>query len=286
MNLFSSTSGIHLFRAMVWLALTSTPGFAASFTNFTDWTSFDDPPNANFSSSSTSTSATFNAANGPIPTGTDIGFASIDENTAATSTQGFVFSTTSSFTLAVSYNLILNAAVGNIGLGFGIGEDVTGMNSAGVAFQSADTGFGRFNGVAGAARVNDVGIGGTPALASFVDANGTMFLTYDGTNGNITLGWADAVDSLSASVPDITFTGSTVSDNWNNEPLLVSIFMRSDATGGSAWTSGTAEGVFSNLRVISGSPIVVPEPSSALLASLGLGFLALRRQRRFGNRPV
>jgi hypothetical protein len=282
MKSFPSISAPSLLFLGLWSVLGCFPGLARpSLIDFTEWTAFEDPAHPNFSSGATSTTATFSAANGPIPSGTDIGYASVNGNTAATSSQGYVFAPSASFSLAVDYSLSLTSASGNIGLGFGIGEDVTGLNSAGVAFQSVDLGFSRVNGVGGAARVNDVGTGGNPPLGFGVDTDGTMFLTYDGTTGNITLGWADAVGALSADVTDSTYTGSVISDNWADTPLLVSVFMRSDATGGSAWTSGTAEGVFSDLRVISGSPIAIPEPGMVGFVLAGFGLLIwLRRQRR------
>ena len=80
-----------------------------------------------------------------------------------------------------------------------------------------------------------------------------------------------------ASAPAGIATYAGIQNQCGNDDLLVSLFLRSDATLGTPWQSGTADAVFSNLRVLSGAPLSVPAPPPLALLGLGLAALAVRR---------
>ncbi|MEM6690750.1 MAG: hypothetical protein AAF664_15045, partial [Planctomycetota bacterium] len=97
-------------------------------------------------------------------------------------------------------------------------------------------------------------------------------VAYDAVTGNITAG----IGAVGADAPILigTFTGGTVYDLWNTDAdddlLLVSLFIRSQDLGiaGAPLSSGSSNAVFSDLRVISGNAIAVPEPSSLACLSV------------------
>ena len=160
----------------------------AAIVDFTTWTPVADPADPNFTSSATVSSASIQVANGSIPVGTDIGFQSVDGVTLGSSTSGSYFDPSNNFTIAIDYNLDFGAgAQGFLGLGFGIGEDGDGMNSAGV-------GMATFNGApflsfGGAARINDQDQ--SPLLLSLSSTlTGSLFVQYDASSGDVTVGAA------------------------------------------------------------------------------------------------
>lgn len=249
----------------------------AAITDFSTWTLIQDPADPNFVGASTATDANLSAIGGPISRGTDIGFASIDAATVAGSTSGYFFRPESDFQIAVDYSLAFsNSPVGSLGLGFGIGEDASGANSAGVSFLTQDGApiltFG------GAARVGDVNQ--TPKLLALApELSGSLFIGYEAATGDITVG---AASSAGASSPTVTGTFEGLQNQWNDADLLASFFIRSDGlVPGSQWNGGNADAVFSNFRVIQGTATAIPEPAAVcfLTATLSL-LIAWRRRKR------
>jgi hypothetical protein len=222
---------------------------------------------------------TISAANHAISTGTDLAYQSVNGNTAASSTSGYAFSPAASFQIAIDFNVSFTSAVGGLALGFGIGEDIDGTNSAGAVLftQNGSPGAPPFIppfGVAG--RVNDVNQ--TPvAIVAAGQLNGSFFVTYDATTGNVTGGVGNAGDSS----PFATATLNGIQNGWTDAMLFPAFFLRSDGTAGQAWTSGTASAVLSNFRVLSGTPIAVPEPGTiGLLTWFALAVPCARRGMR------
>ena len=245
----------------------------AAITDLSTWTLVEDPPNANFSAIQTSTNVTLGAG-GPVPAGVDIGFQSVDGSTVSNSTVGHFFDPNSDFSIAIDYAWNFNSAAGFLGLGFGIGEDSAGENSAGVAMLTSNG--SPFLTFGGAARVNDadqtpITLGITPSTLS-----GSMFVSYEASSGDIILG---ASTTPGAAGPTVTGTYSGIQNQWNDEDLLASFFIRSDGPPGSQWLGGDANAVFSNFRVLSGSPVAIPEPSTFGILSVVCIFATTRRRR-------
>ena len=254
--------------SVVLLLLSSLP-VSGDILDFNDWTTVQDPPHAGLSASADSaTQVTLSAASQPIPHATDIGFQSISGVSPATSGAGFAFDSANSFSVGVDFALTLNSAVGGLGLGFGIGEDSNGSNSAGVVLLTS-------SGVAlpfgAAARINDTNQPpqAIPILSSLT---GRFIAAYDATSGDVQLG----VSTNGDNVPEGTATFSGIQNSWVGGQLFPSLFLRSDDTLGTAWTSGTADAVFTNFQVTSGTPVSVPEPSGMGLVVI-LGMLCLHR---------
>jgi len=177
--------------------------------------------------------------------------------------------------VAVDFTLSLDSAVGGLGIGFGIGEDRDGANSAGVALLTTN-GFALapFTAVA---RVNDVNQPLDTVLAA--QTSGRLIVSYTAAGGDVQVGVSTDGDE----VPEGISTFAGIQNSWNDELLIPSFFMRSDGTLGSAWTSGTAEAVFSDFHVIEGTPVVlpvtIPEPSSLCLLGFAMPILLYRRFR-------
>jgi len=267
-------------------ALGLLPGAArAGLTDFQTWTQVQDPAHASFTGLATATQVTLSADGGPVPGGTDIGYQSVDGKTPGVSSLGYAFSPGADFALAIDFAITFgNNPLGYLGLGFGIGEDIDGKNSAGAAVLFNGGNPALFFGAA--ARVDD----NSQALPILVTASavGSMFVSYQATSGNVTLG-ASRTQGASGPMGTATFTG--IQNEWDDGDLLVSFFLRSDGSLGTAWQSGTADAVFSNLRVLSGTPLAVPAPPPLALLALGLAALAVRRrpassagQRRWRDR--
>jgi hypothetical protein len=248
------------------------------FSNFSQWTPVADPPDPNFSSSATDSTAVLSAGNGGIASGVDIGFQSANGATASNSTSGFKFDPGADFSLAITYSLSFSGSpAGLLGIGFGIGEDSDGMNSAGAAVAT-------FNGApalffSGAARVNDQDqlLDLSPLTAA--TSEGTLFVGYEAASGNVTIGASSMVDADS---PQASGVFSGIQDQWSDGDLMASFFLRSQTTAGlPAWQGGgTADAVFSNFRVLNGTAIVVPEPGSiSMFCLISCGLVWSRRKR-------
>lgn len=252
---------------------------AQPISNFSSWTLSEDPPNALFGSSSTVVNATLTAENGTIPAGTDISFSSVSGTTVLNSVSGNYFSSASSFSLAIDYNLSVSMPVGiftsGIFIGFGIGEDTTGIDSAGVTLGAVNFGTSPALALAATARVNDVtqpvgSVGGTAGLV------GTFFVSYNHITGDVVVG---AADTANAASPTGTHTFLGIANSWDDEDLLASFFMRSDnPSSAPVWTGNSASAVFSNFRVLEGAAITIPEPTTATLLLMGGVGLMLRRR--------
>ena len=243
----------------------------AGLTDLQTWTQVQDPPHASFTGLATATRVTLSADGGPVPGGTDIGYQSVNGKTPGASSLGYAFSPGADFDLAIDFAVTFGSSpVGSLGIGFGIGEDINGVNSAGAALlfnNDIALAFGA------AARVDDI----SQALPIFfaASATGSMFISYRATTGNVILGASNA-QGASGAAGAATFTG--IQNQWDDGDLLVSLFLRSDGTFGTPWQSGTAQAVFSNLRVLSGAPLAVPAPPPLTLLALGLAALAVRRR--------
>jgi len=247
----------------------------ADIIDFNNWTLVADPSHANFTSSVDSSSQiTLHAADGSIPHATDIGYQSVNGSTPANSTAGYAFSPSFDFSVAVDFVLTFDSPSGGLAIGFGIGEDKDGENSAGVVLLTNNgTPFFVFG---SAARINDVNQS-PQAVPVAGQSTGRFIASYQSATGNVTLG----VSTNGDDTPEVgTATFGNIQNNWNGGRLLTSFFLRSDSSLGTAWTSGTADAVFSNFHVISGTPLAVPEPSTFTLAALALLGLVARGHRR------
>ncbi len=268
---------VSLLCVATFLGIVSSAAMAQPISNFTSWTLAQDPPIALFTGASTAGNATLTAGNGTIPAGTDIGFSSVSGTTVLSSVSGNYFSSASSFRLAIDYDLTVSMPVGlgtsAIFLGFGIGEDSTGIDSAGITLGAVNFGASPILALAATARVNDVtqpvgSVSGTAGLA------GTFFVSYDEPTGNVTVG---AANTQNAATPTGSYIFTGIANDWDGEDLLASFFMRSDTPSGApVWTGTSASAVFSNFRVLEGTAI--PEPTTAALLLMGGVGLMLRRR--------
>lgn len=249
-------------------------GFSrADITDFTNWSIVEDPPNDNLSASVTAAEAVLVAANGAVPNAADIGYKSINGPNALSSTQGYAFSPSADFSIAVDYDWVFSGnPVGFLSLGFGVGEDDNGEDSVGaVMVTSGGSPLGNFS---GGARVDNMSeIKGTAVAAS---SSGSLFVSYDSASGDMTIGGSQ---SKGAAAPDTggSATYDGIQNQWNDRDLFASFFIRSDPF---TWQGGgTAEATFSNFRILNGASQAVPEPTSlTVLFLFGTG-LGLRRRR-------
>ena len=251
---------------------------SAAITNFDQWSLVEDPAHDGFDGSASADSASLTVGNVAIPAGTDIGFQSINGQTPGTSTSGFYFDPSSDFRLAIDYEWSFsNSPTGFLGLGFGIGEDSDGANSAGVAVGSSNGStlmtFG------GAARIGDMDQ--TPFVVGVTTSptQGSMFVEFEAATGNISLS-ASTVKGATSGLEIGTYAG--IQKNWSGDKLMASFFVRSGQLPFfSNWKGGNANAVFSNFRVLNGNPVAIPEPTGiGFLAALGIIATATRRRNR------
>ncbi|QDU53849.1 PEP-CTERM sorting domain-containing protein [Aeoliella mucimassa] len=256
------------FVAPVMLAMflvQSVSSSAATIDDFATWTLVQDPPHAGMAASLDSGSQLTLTAIDAVPDAVDIGYQSINGANVASSTSGFYFSPAADFTIAVDYAISSQSSQGLGGIGFGIGEDQSGANSAGVAVGVLD-GIGL--GVGGAARTNDVSdttldVLGAPLV-------GRLFVDYTASTGDIAYGYSDTPGASSFSVLG---TFAARQQEWNDQPLLASFFLRSQdgSPVSGPLESGTLTAVFSNFEVLAGNATSVPEPASMVLLATAMG---------------
>jgi hypothetical protein len=248
-------------------------GATLAIDDFNSWTFSQDPPHDGMTGSVENASQTTLSASGAIPAGTDVAFQSVDENLVADSTSGNYFSSANDFHIAVDFDVTTANSQGLAAIGFGIGEDAAGANSAG-------PGLAIFNGgplaFSGGARINDV----TQAPALFGPAattSGRLFVRYDIATGDIIFG---VNTTPGAAAPSDTGVFLGLQNSWNDKDLLVSFFLRSDAVVFPALSAGTVDAVFSNFEVLDGTAIAaVPEPGTfALLLSAAVLLMGRSRQ--------
>ena len=257
------------------LALLFCPQATADITDFNNWTLVEDPADPNFGSSIDSASqVTLTATGGPIPSGFDIGFSSVNGSTPLSSTQGYYFDPSNSFSVAIDFAMSFENPLGTMAFGFGIGEDAAGANSAGVTLVTDN---GSAVGFGAAARTDDMDAGFGPIILG-PQLAARMIATYDAATGNIELGVSTNGDDIAEG----SFLFNGLQNDWNDSALLVSFFIRSDDVLANPWQSGLSNTVVTDFHVISGSAMaVVPEPQSAVFLVYGISaFFASRRKSR------
>jgi len=253
--------------AAMWIPVSA----SADITNFFEWTLVQDPPDPNLTSSVDSSSrVTLRATGGPIPLGRDIAYQTINGTDVANSTSGWAFNPAFDFSVAVDFDLSFSSPSGGFSIGFGIGEDSNGFDSAGVLLASQNGGFLTF---AGGARADDTDLPIAP-IGIPGQLNGRFIVTYDATSGDVIVGVSTDGDDT----PEGFGTFGGLQNLWDDESLLVSFFARGD-NGVFPWNSGTADAVFTDFHVISGSPFAIPEPSTFSLVGLVLMLLGCVRRR-------
>lgn len=263
----------------LFLAITAT----GQITNFNQWSLLEDPAHPQMSAAQGAVSVELIAGpGGQIPGGTDIGLASINGSMFANSNFGHGFDPASDFWIMVDFDMkFLGSSAGGLGIGFGVGENIDGSNSAGVAlltYNGVATGFP--SGYYSASRTNDVTALPIPfAIAPNELINGSMSLRYFAGSGTFFVGLgALGADDI---VESKELTG--LQNGWADEFLFPSVFLRSDDLNGVGQgfsTDGEGSVVFSNFRVIEGaSARAVPEPS-AYAAIFGLVAMAIAASRR------
>ena len=269
------------FRSLAFvLQITFCISAGAAITDFDQWTLVEDPGHQGFNGSASAESANFTVGNFDIPAGTDIGFQSVNGSSPDNSTSGFYFDPSSDFKLAIDFAWSFsNSPTGLLGLGFGIGEDGDGKNSAGVVIGSNNG--NPFPSFGGAARTGDKD-DETQFLVPSANSptQGSMFVEFESATGNISLS-ASTVQGAASGSEIGTFMG--IQKGWAGDKLMTSFFVRSDEQPllFSNWMGGNANAVFSNFRVLNGSPVAIPEPTGmGFLSALGIFVTATGRRNR------
>ncbi|MEM6392888.1 MAG: PEP-CTERM sorting domain-containing protein [Planctomycetota bacterium] len=259
------------------LVLAAAPLASAQITDLNNWFLVEDDPNGSLTATvAPDGSSVTLSINGPINANDDIGLSTINGFDAGTSSLGFAFDPAQSFRAAIDFNVSNTAGIlGSLALGFGLGEDIDGTDSVGagillVPSLPATQGFV-------AALDGDTLVGSFP-LSGVPTFPGSLIVDYDAGTGNVLAGYAGPGDS------DFVQVGppAPVGPLWDNEPLILSLFINGGApvgTGVSAVVNGPATVTFSNPRVIPGSPFVIPEPSAIALLVLGVLPFTARRRR-------
>lgn len=254
------------------MALLCGAASAASISDLTTWTLVQDPAHPGMTASPVSSLGAALNANGPVPSGTDIGYASVNGANVAGSSAGYYFEPAEDFEIAVEFDFSGELSRGTGGLGIGIGEDVDGTDSAGVGLVFINGDAASF---ATAGRVDDVNQPSEAFGGAFT--NGRFFLRYESATGNVSVG-VTRLGSFPS--PDVFRTLTGIQKQWDDEPLLVSFFLRSQTLGPiRGLSSGQVNAIFSNFRVLNGTPLTIPEPTTTVLATLAL-FAPWRFPRR------
>lgn len=245
-------------KNLIALAIASSAALAsaADIEDLTTWSLVEDPADANASGVIDSPNQATLAMVDSVATGVDIGYQSVNGETVADSTDGYYFSPDASFALAVDYTFTPAPFNSVAAIGFGIGEDRQGRDSAGVALLTRS---GFFTRVTAGGRIDDINQLGDGFSAASQTGEGRFFVAYDATDQGLTMGFSP---TQGVAVPSETFQLNDLATQWSNEPLLVSFFLRSQSL-----RSDQVQAVFSNFEVLSGTPIRVPEPTAAILAA-------------------
>jgi len=245
---------------------------AADIGDFNTWTLVTDPPHRGMTGSVDSVSQVTLRANGAVPVATDIGYQTVDASNVASSMQGHYFPANQTFHVAVDFDVTAANSMGLAAIGFGIGENSNGTNSAGTAL-------GVINGnplaFSGTARVGDVTQ--TPMLfGPAATTSGRFFVRYNSQSGDVTFGVST---TQGAAAPSHTESFVDLKDAWNGDPLLVSFFLRSDAVFFPALSAGSVDVVLANFEVLEGTPIALPEPASNAMLLFGAPLMGALRRR-------
>lgn len=249
---------------LFWL-LFATTASASVITDFNSWTQVQDPPHTGMTGNIDTPNLITLTASSPVPVqvGTDIAYQSVNGSDVPSSSLGNYFLTSRDFHIAVDFSLSNQLSGGIAAVGFGVGEDSAGANSAGVLLAIQN---GSLPAYTGGARIDDSSQ--TPLFLGLSPAtSGRFFVRYDSISGDIILGLNASPGS---ELPSNTVTFSGLQNDWNDAPLLASFFLRSDLIP----LTGTVNTVFSNFVVLEGTPVsVVPLPAAAWL--FGSGFIGL-----------
>ena len=217
-------------------------------------------------------------ANGSMPAGADIGYQSVNGNNVADSSFGSYFSASQDFHIAIDFSLNTVTSSGITAIGFGIGEDSAGTNSAGVLLAVLDTGLRVFS---GARRIDDASL--IQFLGPAPTTSGRFFVRYESLSGDIIFGVNTTPGSTTPSnTGTFSDTFSGIQKLWKGDELLASFFLRSGDPGlASSMTSATASAVFSNFEVLEGLPVsLVPLPPAIWLFGFGLsGLFGIARRK-------
>lgn len=244
----------------------------ADIVDFGHWTMIEDPADPLLEAQVDSASqATLRLLDGTIGFGRDIGYASLNGLNETTSTQGYYFRTDADFRIAVDYQINFSAASGGMSIGLGIGEDILGTDSAGIALLTQN---GNPATYLAAARVDDADVDNTFLAETALDT-GRFLVDYQAATGDVMVGIS--VDGDDVAEEWVTY--SNLQDSWDDEGLLVSFFARGD-NGLTNWGGGTADAIFTDFHVITGSATAVPEPSTVCIVAMLAGGIALRRRRQ------
>ncbi|MCP5416155.1 MAG: VPLPA-CTERM sorting domain-containing protein [Chromatiaceae bacterium] len=260
------------------------PATATTISDFNNWNQFQHPAHVGMTGVVDSASQITLTASGPVPAGTDIGYHSVDGITTANSTSGFYFSATQDFSIAVDFSVASASSIGLAAIGFGVGEDDQGSNVAGAVLGILN---GTVRGFSAGARTNGVTNIALPPIFTPSLSSGRLFVSYESITGDIIAGLSGVVGSAA---PTATVTLSGQQNSWNDQDLLVSLFLRSDGIIFPPFNvpplqAGTLTTVLSDFEVLAGTPVsAVPLPAAAWLFGAALiGFAILTRRSDYAG---
>jgi len=185
----------------------------AGFVKPNNWTIIEDPAHPLMSASVSPAQATLMAGDGPVAANVDIGYIS-----SVGDTSGYSFDPASDFSIAVDFDLsFAGTPTGGLAIGFGIGEDKEGENSAGVRLLTLD---GNAMGFGSAARASDVDQGDPDFVEIFDDSlslSGSFLVVYDAATDNVTVG---ASNEKGAKGPSKVYSYFDIQDEWGADDFL------------------------------------------------------------------